>query len=288
MKKQSNKSKLTEYLLSAPSMLWLIVLFLLPTLIIFVIAFKPPTINGGIGDGWTLDTIRRMSHPAYPGIIWRTIWISVLTTAICLFLSLPVAYWMSRVDAKLRRWAILLIIVPFWINFLIRIFAWKTLLHPEGWFKSFLLWLHLVEPNTQLLYNSGAILLVLVYSYLPFSILPLYAAAEKFDFSLIDAARDLGAGRLRAFFSVFVPGVRQGILTAVLMVLIPALGSYAIPDIVGGTDSEMIGNKIAQRALSDRNLPYASALSACLALAVLMPMVIGMLVRNKSRKAVDL
>jgi len=269
-------------------MLWLIVLFLLPTLIIFFIAFKPPTINGGIGEGWTLDTIRRMSHPAYPGIIWRTVWISVLTTGICLFLSLPVAYWMSRVDAKLRRWAILLIIVPFWINFLIRIFAWKTLLHPEGWLKGVLLWLNLVEPNTQLLYNSGAILMVLVYSYLPFSILPIYAAAEKFDFSLIDAARDLGAGRLRAFLSVFVPGVRQGIMTAILMVLIPALGSYAIPDIVGGTDSEMIGNKIAQRALSDRNLPYASALSACLAVAVLMPMVISMLIRNRSRKEADL
>lgn len=164
----------------------------------------------------------------------------------------------------------------------------EDLVASGGVVEEFVIVANLVEPNTQLLYNSGAILLVLVYTYLPFSILPVYAAAEKFDFSLIDAARDLGAGRLRAFFSVFVPGIRQGVLTAVLMVLIPALGSYAIPDIVGGTDSEMIGNKIAQRALSDRNLPYASALSACLALAVLMPMVISMLVRNKGRREADL
>ena len=132
--------------------------------------------------------------------------------------------------------------------------------------KSICVALGWAEPNSQLLYNNGAILLVLVYTYLPFAILPLYAAAEKFDFTLLDAARDLGATKWRAFRGVFLPGIRTGLLTAFLIVFIPALGSYAIPAIVGGPSSEMIGNKIAQRATTDRNLPHAAALGAVLTL----------------------
>ena len=123
-------------------------------------------------------------------------------------------------------------------------------------------------------FHLFAILLVLVYTYLPFAILPLYAAAEKFDFDLLDAARDLGAGRWEAFYKVFLPGVRVGMLTAILIVFIPALGSYAIPEIVGGPTNEMIGNKIAQRVFTERSLPDASALSAVLAIGVFLPLLL--------------
>jgi len=116
---------------------------------------------------------------------------------------------------------------------------------------------------------------VLVYTELPFAILPLFAAAEKFDFRLLEAARDLGAGPFRSFWTVFLPGIRRGLITATLVTLIPALGSYVVPDLVGGPTSEMLGNKIAQRTFSDRNLPHASALSALLALAVLVPSVLA-------------
>ena len=135
-----------------------------------------------------------------------------------------------------------------------------------------------MPPGAPLLYNSLAILVVMVYTYLPFAILPLYAAAEKFDFALLEAALDLGARPVRAFVNVFVPGVKAGIYSAVLMVLIPALGSYVIPDMVGGPDAEMIGSKIYQRAIPDRNLPHASALSALLMLGVLVPPGIAWLV----------
>ena len=111
----------------------------------------------------------------------------------------------------------------------------------------------------------------MIYSYLPFAILPVYAAAEKFDFSLIEAAQDLGATRLQAFFRVFIPGISRGIWTAIIVVLIPALGAYLIPDLVGGTASELIGDKIAQRTFIDRNLPHASALSALLMFVVMIP-----------------
>jgi len=271
-----------EWLLTLPSLTWLVVFFLIPSLLVFAISFRPAGPYGGIGEGWTLETWQGLANPNYPEIVWRTVWLSVLTTVLCIAFGLPVAYALARMEGPWRNRLLLLIILPFWTNFLIRIFAWRTLLHPEGLVKDVLLLFRLASPETQLLYNSWAILLVLVYSFLPFSILPLYAAAEKFDFSLLDAARDLGASRWRAFVSVFIPGVSAGLLTAFLIVFIPVLGSYAIPDIVGGPTSEMIGNKIAQRVFNDRNLPHASALSSILALIVILPM-LAVLVRRRRR-----
>lgn len=276
------KRRWIEWVLSLPSLAWLILLFLIPSVLVFAVSFRPAGLYGGIGDGWTLDTWRSLASPNYPLIVWRTVWLSVLTTLICMGLGLPVAYELARLQGKWRNRLLLLIILPFWTNFLIRIFAWRTLLHPDGNLKAFLSWIGLVDSSAQLLYNSWAILLVLVYSYLPFSILPLYAAAEKFDFGLLDAARDLGAGRMRAFMTVFVPGISAGLLTTFLIVFIPVLGSYAIPDIVGGPSSEMIGNKIAQRVFNDRNLPHASALASVLSLIVLTPMVIALMLRRRT------
>jgi len=178
----------------------------------------------------------------------------------------------------------MLIIVPFWTNFLIRIFAWKVLLHPEGAIKKILAFSGLIGPQASLLYNAGAVVLVTVYTFLPFTILPIYAAAEKFDFQLLEAARDLGARRLQAFARVFLPGIQRGLITAVLFVFIPALGSYVIPDIVGGPSGEMIGNKIAQRVFVDRNLPQASALSVILILSVLAPLLTVLVLQRKKEK----
>lgn len=273
--------RLHECLITLPSMAWLILLFFIPTLIVFVITFKPADPYGGVGAGWTLHTLRSLGNPNYPTIIWRTVWLSVANTLICLLLAVPVGYFMARVSPRWQQILLLLVIVPFWTSFLIRVFAWKVLLHPDGIVKRLLVILRLVPPDALLLYNASAVLLVMVYTYLPFAILPIYAAAEKFDYLLIEAARDLGAHRLRAFFSIFLPGIRRGLLTATLVVLIPSLGSYVIPDIVGGPDSEMIGNKIAQRTFADRNLPHASGLSALLTLAVLVPLAAALLVQGR-------
>ena len=266
------RRKKEELLVSTPSFLWLVVLFLVPTLIVFAIAFKPADPFGGIGEGWTLTTLFSLGNPNYPVIVWRTIWISALTTLFCLILALPVGYCIARSAPKIRQLLLLLVIVPFWTSFLVRVFAWKVLLHPDGLFKQTLVFLHLLDPDAILLYNAESVLLVMVYTYLPFAILPIYAATEKFDFSLLEAARDLGAKRRQAFCKIFLPGIYRGLITAFLVVFIPALGSYVIPDLVGGLNSEMIGNKIAQRTFSDRNLPHASALSSLLTLAVLVPL----------------
>jgi spermidine/putrescine transport system permease protein len=282
------RKKINELLVTLPPFVWLTVLFVIPTFIVFAITFKPSNPYGGIGEGWTLDTLRSLGNPNYPSIIWRTIWLSVVNTALCILLAVPTGYFMSRVSMRWRQILMLLIVVPFWTSFLVRIFAWKALLHPEGFIKRALVFLHLVDSDTSLLYNSSAVLLVMVYTYLPFAILPIYAAAEKFDFRLIEAARDLGAHQLRAFFSVFIPGIKRGLMTAILVVFIPSLGSYVIPDIVGGPNSEMIGNKIAQRTFVDRNLPHASGLSAFLTLAVLAPMAAILIMQGKKNKPSDI
>jgi len=276
-----SKKTMTEWLVTVPSFVWLIVFFVIPTITIFTMTFRPVNLNGGIGEGWTLDTWRHLANPNYPAIIFRTVWLSLAATVICIAVSVPCGYYMARVSAGLRQTLLLLVIVPFWTNFLVRVFAWKELLHPDGLIKLLLVNLGIASPDAQLLYNEYTILLVTVYTHLPFAVLPIYAAAEKFDFRLMEAARDLGAGVLRAFWSIFIPGIQRGLLTALLMVFIPALGSYVIPDIMGGPTSELIGNKIAQRTFSDRNLPHASGLSALLTMAVLGPLMIVLLIQGR-------
>jgi spermidine/putrescine transport system permease protein len=273
-----------EWLVTLPSFGWLIVFFLIPTLVIFAFAFKPADPFGGVGGGWTPTTIAAIVAPQYGAIIWRTAWISLLTTLICLVLAIPAGYAIARAAPKARARLLLLVIVPFWTSFLIRIFAWKVLLHPEGALKHGLVQLGIVKQQTMLLYTAGSVLLVMVYTFLPFAILPIYAAAEKFDFRLLEAAQDLGATRLRAFFEIFLPGIRRGLVTAFLVVFIPALGSYVIPDLVGGPNGEMLGNKIAQRVFVDRNLPLASALSMLLILAVVLPMAAVLVIQARQRQ----
>ena len=261
-----------EILTTLPSFGWLSLFVLVPTLLVLAIAFRETDPAGGIGAGWTLGQFTIFGQKSIHILLWRTLWISGMTTALCVLLALPVAWFLSRVRKEWRPRLLLLIIVPFWTNFLIRVFAWNQILHSEGGLARSLRAIGLLGENDSLLFNSGAVVLVSVYTYLPFAILPLYAAAEKFDFSLLDAARDLGATAFRAFWSVFLPGIRTGLVTALVIVFVPMLGSYVIPDLVGGTDGQMIGNKIAQRNFADRNLPSASAMSAILTLAVLAPM----------------
>jgi spermidine/putrescine transport system permease protein len=275
--------KIDEWLLSIPSLLWLVLFFLIPTIIVFIIAFKPADPYGGFGAGWTLNNFQAFKNTNFPLLLWRTIWLSMVTTVICILLSVPTAYQLARLAPRWRRLLLMMVVIPFWTSFLVRIFAWKTILHPEGLIKKILMLAHLAEPETSLLYTSGSVLLVLVYTSLPFSILPIYAAAEKFDFRLLEAARDLGARSLQAFMRIFLPNIQRGVLTAVLMVFIPALGSYVIPDIIGGPGTEMLGNKIAQRTFVDRNLPQASWLSAVLIMALLIPMIASLYMQTRRR-----
>lgn len=272
-----------EILLTAPTLLWLAVFFVIPSFAMVLISFRPANVYGGVEDGWTLDAWRALADPDYPIILWRTTWLSLVTTAVCLALALPIAFFLGKLQGRWRGILLMLVIVPFWTNFVIRVAAWRILLHPEGMLRQALLGLGVIGPDTLLLYNEGAVLMVMVYTHLPFAILPLYAAAERFDYSLLEAARDLGASGFRSVMRVFVPGVSRGLLTAMALVLIPALGSYVIPDLVGGPSDEMIGNKIAQRTLGDRNLPQAATLSVALLAITMIPILVVFLMNRKER-----
>lgn len=269
---ENTKSK--ELLITAPSFTWLFIFFLIPTLVIFAYAFKPYGIYGDVTEGWTLNTMIDLCDLNLLIILWRTFWLSTLSTTICLLLALPMGYYLTTLEKKWKNILLLLIVIPFWSSFLIRIFAWKTLLHPDGILQSLFVFFGIISKDTTLLYNKFTVLFVMVYTLLPFAVLPIFAAASKFNFQLIEAAIDLGASRLQAFIKVFIPGISKGILTATLMVFIPAVGTYVIPDLVGGTNSEMLGNKIAQKTFVERSLPQASALSAILAFAIFIPVLL--------------
>lgn len=265
--------KLSEWFLTLPSLVWLIFLFLIPSIIVFLYAFKTSDVYGAIESGWTLETFKSLITPYYVQITLRTLWLSILTTVLSLSLAIPVGYYISRIGNRARQILLMLIVIPFWSSFLIRIFAWKSLLHPEGLVKSILLSLGFISEDATLLYHDWTVVMVMVYAYLPFGILPIFAASSKFQWDLMEAALDLGATRFEAFYKIYIPGISSGIATAFIMIFIPAAGAYVIPDIVGGISSEMLGNKIVQKTLMERNLPEASALSIFLALTILVPLI---------------
>jgi spermidine/putrescine transport system permease protein len=263
-----------ELLLTLPSFMWLVVFFLLPSVLIFAYAFKPRDLYGGIGPGWSLESIKALLNWNVLQLIWRTLWLSCAATLLTIVLALPMGYHMATLPKGRRNLLLILVVIPFWSSLLIRIFAWKIVLHPEGLLHRLLEGIGIIHADTMLLYNPMAVLFVMIYTFLPFAILPIYAAAAKFNFSLIEAAIDLGASRWQAFTKIFIPGVHKGIATAFFMVFIPAIGTYVIPDLVGGATSDMICNRIAQKTLAERNLPEASALAALLMLSLLIPMIV--------------
>ena len=286
-----------------PSFVWLLLFFAIPALIVLAFTFRASTPNGGVG-AWSISTWRELVNPDYPAIVWNTIRISFYVTIWCIVLALPCAYAIARMKKKWRSFVAGAIMLPFWTNFVVRVFAWKTMLHPDGWLQAcYLTWLRTrawmfdwlpsalqscfirigladaapIDPASSTILDSEvAVVLVSVYTFLPFAIMPIYTSAEKFDFSLLEAARDLGARSFYAFRKIFVPGIRQGIVSAVLMVFIPAIGSYVIPQMLGGTDCVLIGNKIFMRAIQNRNIPHASALATLMAISVLIPIALAL------------
>ncbi len=273
----------TEPLLTAPSLLWMLLLFAWPAAHLFLIAFHPADVTGGVGQGWTTSAWSVFSEPGYLEAIWRTVWVSAITTLGCVLLALPVAWRISRARPSRRSWLLLLVILPFWTSFLIRVYSWSVLLQAQGPLATVLKRLHLMGEDSMLLFNPTVVVVVMIYTYLPMAVLPIYAAMEKFDPALLDAAHDLGATRLQSFFKIVLPAIRSGLIAAALLVGIPSLGSYVVPEMVGGIDAEMIGSKIGQRLFSDRNLPQAAALATALALLAMPAVVLA--IRRKPDEA---
>jgi spermidine/putrescine transport system permease protein len=248
----------------APIAIWISVFFVVPIGIIFLYSFLKKGLYGGVDFVFSLEAYRALLNPAFLRVALTTVLLSTAATAATLLLALPTAYFMARSVHKTGL--LLLVIIPFWTNFLIRIYAWIAILGNNGFVNNTLSYFGITQGPLQLLYNPWAVVIVLVYTYLPFAILPLFSTIEKFDFSLLEAARDLGATKSQSMFKVLLPNIKAGITTAILFTFIPAFGQYAIPQIVGGRDSFMLGNIVARELTVTRNWPLSSSISMVLTL----------------------
>jgi spermidine/putrescine transport system permease protein len=244
--------------------LWFTLFFLAPLGIIIIYSFLKKGLYGGVENEFSVDAYRYLGDPIFLSITLRTVLTSMAATMITIFIALPCGYFMAK--SRNQTFLLLLIIIPFWTNFLIRVFAWMNILGNNGFLNEFLIRVGIIDEYIHFLYNQKVVVLVLVYMYLPYAILPLFSTIDKFDFSLLEAARDLGATKLTSMIRVLLPNIRSGIFTAVLFTFIPIFGAYAVPLLVGGKDSYMLGNIIADQLSKSRNWPRASAISMVLTL----------------------
>ena len=239
---------------------WLLLFVIVPAAILFVYSFCERDEVGGVIFHFTWENYQRVLDPVYLLIFARSVGYAGLTTIICVIVGYPVAYYIARATEERRNRLLLLVMVPFWTSFLIRTYAWITILKQEGLLNGLLQSMHVTTGPLSLLYTPTAVVIGLVYAYLPFMILPIYGSAEKLDNALIEAAYDLGAGPLRAFSAVIVPLTMPGIAAGTLLVFVPAIGMFAITDLMGGAKVPMIGNVIQNQFLQARDWPFGAAL----------------------------
>lgn len=280
--KMARKEQAKGILYGWPMGAWFTVFFTVPLAIIILYSFLQRGLYGGVEWHFTLAAYRQMFNPSFGKVLVRTLWISVAATFCCLLLALPSGYAMAR--SKHQTLLLFLIIIPFWTNSLIRIYAWISILSTEGFLNDILLRLHLIQEPLHMIYNNGSVILVLVYMYVPFAILPLFTTIDRFDFSLLDAARDLGATKWQSMYKVLLPNIKSGITTALIFTFIPIFGAYTVPLLVGGKESTMIGNIIVDQVSKTRNWPLASAFSMVLTVLSLIG-VFWMLSAGRREKA---
>jgi spermidine/putrescine transport system permease protein len=265
--------------LLGPGMLWLLAFFGIPMLLMLAYSFMPRGMYGGVDPGFTLEHYRRFLDPLYLQVLGRTIlWAGVATLA-CLLLGYPVAWVISR--SRHRSLLLFLIVLPFWTSFLVRTFAMIFLLRDTGLVNSLLLRLGLVVEPVTLLYTPFAVLLGLVYGFLPFMVLPIYASLEKLDPALLEAAEVLGARPVSRFFRVTLPLSVPGLIAGCLLVFVPALGSFITSDLLGGAKQVMIGNLVQNQFTSARNWPFGSAVSFALMALVLVAVMVSLRLRDR-------
>jgi spermidine/putrescine transport system permease protein len=268
-----------KWLVIGPPLLYLVVFFAIPSLIMVLASFRTPGEFGGLAPlleegklDLNLDSYARFfSESIYAEIFLKSMWYALLTTLFCLILAYPLAALIANSPKRYRDLSLLLVILPFWSNFLIRVYAWMIILGPNAALartvNGVLAWFGR-EP-VPLLFSSFAVLVSLVYVYLPFMVLPLYANLEKHDQALLDAAQDLGANAWQRFWRITFPLSLPGVYAGAALVFIPALGIFAIPDILGGPGDSLIGNVIKQQFLETRDWPFGSVLSIVLTVAAL-------------------
>ncbi len=262
------RNDLSSWLLSLPAVIWLVCFFLIPYLIVIIYSFLTPDIYD-VKFEFSMDAYRQIFTGGYLRPFFLSFKLAIYTTLSCLLLGFPVAYYIARANERLKNTLLVFIIIPFWTNLIIRIFSWRIFLSYSGVLNGILMNVGLISQPLEILRTDLAVILVMVYVYLPYMILPLYSVLEKLDFTLLNAAMDLGANEVKAFFRITLPLAVEGIFAGTLLVFIPALGAYLIPQLVGNQRSLYVGQVITYKIKNiPRNWPMASALSLILLLMV--------------------
>ncbi|WP_096273823.1 ABC transporter permease [Paucisalibacillus globulus] len=269
------------YLLLSPSLFWLTLFLVIPVLFIAVISFTTNGDFGAIIYEFSTEAYTSAFSSLYAKVIWQSVWWAFVATLVCLVIAYPFAYFIANAG-KWKNILLLLVMVPFWTNLLIRLYAWIILLNNQGVVNNFLMDLGFIEEPLQLMYSPGGVILGLVYGFLPFMILPIYSSIEQLDKTYLDAAEDLGAGPVRTFLNVTLPLTFPGILAGFIITFVPAISVFVVTDLFTGGKLLMVGNVIRDAFLVEMNWQLGAALSLLLMILVLLSLMIFM--RFTSRK----
>jgi spermidine/putrescine transport system permease protein len=279
------RQRIQVRLLVWPAAIWLIVFFVVPLLIVLLYSFLTPSSLYQAGLPFTLDNYARLGQDTYTSVLIRSVTTAVITTLICVLAGYPLAYFIATRPKTVRNIFLLMVVVPFWTNFLVRTYAIAFIINDSGLINTILIdYLKILNDPLKMMYTPFAVFVGLVYGYLPFMVLPIYTSIEKFNFRLVEAANDVGANDTRAFLRVMLPVTLPGVLAGCILVFIPALGAYVTPDLLGGAKALMVGNQIKQFVDSPTGKPFGSALS----IAMMAVVVVALLVyyRFGSRESV--
>ena len=263
-------------LTSGPGLAWITFFLLLPLVAIILISFASRGPYGEVQWKFTFDNFRRFIgfgsfgfDPLYPKIVLRSLTMALATTLLCIAAALPLTFFIAALSPRLKKLGLMLVVIPFWTNMLIRTYAWQIILSGTGWISRAAAALGLVQPGEALYPSAFAVFIVLTCDFLPMMALPLYASVEKIDWTLAEAASDLGANRWSTFWHALLPQVRPGLMAGAILVFIAATGQFVIPDLMGGAKTVLLGNAIQQQFGFSRDWPFGSAI-ACLAMGVVM------------------
>ena len=274
-------------LLVAPIVIWLSIFFIVPLLIVVAVSFASRTPYGQVVFNLQIGNYLRFLEPLYLKIFLETVIVAVITTVITFLMGYPLAYSITKLPKKWQQPGLILVMVPFWINFLIRSYAWVIILRSQGVVNTILMKLGIIHQPLMLLYNDVAVLLGMVYALLPFMVLPIYVAIEQLDGRLLEAASDLGAKPFTAFRKITLPLTIPGVAAGSILVFISSLGMFVVPDVMGGAKSALIGNLIQNQFLAARDWPFGSALSIILAVLSLVLIVLYYKVLSKEGGGMD-
>jgi spermidine/putrescine transport system permease protein len=269
---RTRRERITLGVLISPTLFWLSLFFIIPLLIIFVYSFLDRGTFGGIEWTFQIDNYVRFADPLYLRIFGRSLMIAGVTTIICLVFGYPMAYWIASQSPRIRNALLLLVMLPFFTNFVVRTYALRFILLRDGVLNRVLFALGLANPESppSILFTQQAVVIGLVYTWIVAMVLPCYASLVGLDRSLIEAAQDLYANRIRAFLQVTLPLTKAGIVAGTILVFIPSFGAFVTPDLLGGSKSDMIGNLIVQQFGMASDWPFGAAISTVLLVAMLI------------------